>query len=325
MGTAWVDHRGPAALLLFSVLLLAGCRTARPEVARLPVKHSVRSEQLQVVSDIELKKDHPLIQDLVQLRQDVAKELQLPLEGRDVVVYVFGDKARYQTYLDATYPGLPARRAYFVGTPRELAVYTFWGTSIQEDLRHEFTHGLLHAQLKEVPLWLDEGLAEYFEIPRSTPNAMHREYPRQLSTAIANGWQPDLERLESLQDVAQMQRADYQESWAWVHFLLHGSEDSRQVLLDYLQELRDNPHPTDDDIDRVPLASDRDAGRSDLGVEAAPFVDVDHDHAGRRRRPDDGADRAGPVAARKEPFQDRPELREPGHPEEVELLVAPVP
>ena len=243
VGTAWVDHRGQAALLLWSVLLLAGCRTARPEVARLPVKHSVRSEQLQVVSDIELKKDHPLIQDLVQLRQDVAKELQLPLEGRDVVVYVFGDKARYQTYLDATYPGLPARRAYFVGTPRELAVYTFWGTSIQEDLRHEFTHGLLHAQLKEVPLWLDEGLAEYFEIPRSTPNAMHREYPRQLSTAIANGWQPDLERLESLQDVAQMQRADYQESWAWVHFLLHGSEDSRLVLLDYLQELRDNPHP----------------------------------------------------------------------------------
>ena len=235
-----------SGVVMIALLLLmpaAGCRTARPEVARLPVKHSVRSEQLQVISDIELKKDHELIQDLIQLRQDVAKALQLPLEGREVVVYVFGDKTRYQQYLNATYPGLPPRRAYFVGTPKELAVYTFWGTSIQEDLRHEFTHGLLHAQLKEVPLWLDEGLAEYFEVPRATPNAMHRDYPRQLSTAISNGWQPDLERLESLQEVAQMQRADYQESWAWVHFLLHGSDDSRQVLLDYLQELRDNPHP----------------------------------------------------------------------------------
>ncbi len=241
--TAWFDHCGPFVVLLGGMLLLAGCRTARPEVARLPVKHSVRSAQLQVISDIELKRDHPLIEDLVQLRQDVAKELHLPLEGRDVVVYVFGDKTRYQQYLNAAYPGLPPRRAYFVGTPRELAVYTFWGTSIQEDLRHEFTHGLLHAQLKEVPLWLDEGLAEYFEVPRATPNAMHREYPRQLSTAIANGWEPDIERLESLQEVAQMQRADYQESWAWVHFLLHNSDDSRQVLLDYLQELRDNPHP----------------------------------------------------------------------------------
>ena len=241
--TAWFDQRGLFVLLFLCGVLLAGCRTARPEVARLPVKHTVRSEQLQVISDIELKRDHPLIEDLVQLRQDVAKELQLPLEGRDVVVYVFGDKTRYQQYLNAAYPGLPPRRAYFVGTPRELAVYTFWGASIQEDLRHEFTHGLLHAQLKEVPLWLDEGLAEYFEVPRSTPNAMHREYPRQLGIAIGNGWQPDIERLESLQEVAQMQRADYQESWAWVHFLLHNSEDSRQVLLDYLQELRDNPHP----------------------------------------------------------------------------------
>ncbi len=224
------------------MLLAAGCRTTRPDAAQLPVKHFVRSEQLLVVSDVELRKDHALIQDLIQLRQDVARELQLPLEGRDVVVYVFADKPKYQKYLDKTYPGLPPRRAYFVGTPRELAVYTFWGDNIQEDLRHEFTHGL-HAQLKDVPLWLDEGLAEYFEVPRSTPNAVNREYARKLGIAIANNWEPDLERLESLQDVIQMQRADYQESWAWVHFLLHNSDDSHEVLLNHLQELRENPHP----------------------------------------------------------------------------------
>ncbi len=230
--------------LLAGLLLLGGCRTARPETVRLPVKHSVRSEQLLVLSDVELKRDHALIQDLMRLRQDVAQFLKLPLEGREVVVYVFGDEQRYRRYLDETYPGLPPRRAYFVGSPRELAVYTFWGTRIQEDLRHEFTHGLLHAQLKDVPLWLDEGLAEYFEVPRSVPNSINREYARRLTVAIANGWQPDLERLESLEEVSQMQRADYQESWAWVHFLLHGSDDTRQVLLDYLQELRDTSHPT---------------------------------------------------------------------------------
>lgn len=220
-----------------------GCHTASRDLAQLPAEHSIRSDQLQVISDVKLKLDHPLIEDLIQLRKDVARQLQLPLEGRDVVVYVFGDKTKYQSYLDKTYPGLPPRRAYFVGTPRELAVYTFWGESIQEDLRHEFTHGLLHAQLKDVPLWLDEGLAEYFELPRSTPNSVNREYARKLALAIANNWEPDLERLESLQDVIQMQRADYQESWAWVHFLLHNSDDSREVLLNHLQELRENPHP----------------------------------------------------------------------------------
>ncbi len=236
--------RWPAMLIACCIVSLAlGCRTPRNEVARLPIKHSVRSEQLHIISDIELGKQHPLVEDLVQLREDVGHELDLPMEGRDVVVYVFSDKAKYQRYLHATYPELPPRRAYFVGTPRELAVYTFWGDNIQEDLRHEFTHGLLHAQLKDVPLWLDEGLAEYFEIPRGTPNSVHRDYPQHIATAVGNGWQPDLPRLESLTEVSQMQRADYQESWAWVHFLMHGSDDSRQLLLDYLQELRDNPHP----------------------------------------------------------------------------------
>lgn len=233
----------PGLLLVVVTTLIIGCRTARHDIGQLPAEHSVRAEQLQVISDMKLKLEHPLIQDLIQLRKDVAQELNLPLEGRDVVVYVFGDKTKYQQYLDKTYPGLPPRRAYFVGTPRELAVYTFWGESIQEDLRHEFTHGLLHAQLKDVPLWLDEGLAEYFELPRSTPNAVNREYARKLGIAIANNWEPDLDRLESLQDVIQMQRADYQESWAWVHFLLHNSDDSREVLLNHLQELRENPHP----------------------------------------------------------------------------------
>ena len=41
----------------------------------------------------------------------------------------------YRKYIEETYPGLPFRRAYFIGTPDKLAVYTFWGDKIREDLR----------------------------------------------------------------------------------------------------------------------------------------------------------------------------------------------
>ena len=41
-----------------------------------------------------------------------------------------------------------------------------------------------------------------------------------------------------------MQRVHYQEAWAWVHFMLHSSDGTRQVLLDYLHDLRTNSHPT---------------------------------------------------------------------------------
>ena len=39
------------------------------------------------------------------------------------------------------------------------------GDHLRTDLRHELTHALLHGVLKDVPLWLDEGLAGFFELP----------------------------------------------------------------------------------------------------------------------------------------------------------------
>ncbi|MBX3438986.1 MAG: DUF1570 domain-containing protein [Planctomycetaceae bacterium] len=143
----------------------------------------------------------------------------------------------------STYPNLPQRRAFFIGSPAELAVYAFWGDQVRVDLRHEFTHGLLHAGLKAVPLWLDEGIAEYFEVTGNDPQRINVEHAQRLSTAVQSGWRPDLRRLESIEDIAEMHRLDYQESWAWVHFLLHDSADTRMLLLDYLRDLRTNSQP----------------------------------------------------------------------------------
>jgi hypothetical protein len=97
--------------------------------------------------------------------------------------------------------------------------------------------------MKRVPIWLDEGLAEYFEVSGPQPGGINREYATKLSKLLAQGWQPDLKRLERLGDDAQMRRADYQESWAWVHFMLHGSPEAKHVLLSYLKDLRTIPDP----------------------------------------------------------------------------------
>jgi hypothetical protein len=43
-------------------------------------------------------------------------------------------------------------------------VFAYRGEDFETDLRHECTHALLNAALPVVPLWLDEGLAEYFEV-----------------------------------------------------------------------------------------------------------------------------------------------------------------
>lgn len=238
------NRRLAPACLLGAIGCLVGCTLFRgPEAAQLPARHAVRAGMLQVRSDAEIADNDPRIAELHDLRREVRSTLQLPEQRRPVTVYLFRDEARYVRYMQARHPNLPSRRAFFIGTPAELAVFAFWGDQVREDLRHEYTHGLLHATLQHVPLWLDEGLAEFFEVSSASPGRINQEHVSGLTEMLLHGWRPNLRRMEQLDDVSEMQRADYQEAWAWVHFLLNESAASRDVLLAYLAELRTPAQP----------------------------------------------------------------------------------
>lgn len=244
--------------------VLAGCHATQKNadipVVRLPGRHSVQADQLVLLSDFRIDYNHAVIADLKELRQNVLSELELQPSDQPVVVYLFENEQLYYDYLKSTWPMLPYRRAYFFGNSYELAVYTSWGDKVQEDLRHEFTHGILHSTLRTVPLWLDEGIAEYFEEAGDEPGVVKRKAVERLSLALSNGWKPSMTRLESLQEVADMGQSDYEESWAWIHFLLHSDPAMRQTLIDYLTDLRTtlNPEPLSNRLDETLLtANDR--------------------------------------------------------------------
>jgi hypothetical protein len=215
----------------------------------LPGKHSQRVSQFVFLYDFEMKKEVPLFQELADLRETIYKELQLPASSTPLVqVYLFEDKDRYERFMHAKYPELPKRRAFFVAQPRtvggaeDLLVYTYWGDRIRQDLRHELTHALLHCVLKDVPLWLDEGLAEYYELPPEK-QGINQSHLEQIRRGAGGSFKPDLARLEGLTEVQQMTPAEYRESWAWVHMMLRDSLDAKTVLLAYLQQLRTNKKP----------------------------------------------------------------------------------
>lgn len=209
--------------------------------ARLPSQSQLRVSQFVFLSDLELKKDLPLFQELAALREQVLRELHLPASDALIQVYVFEDRETYEAYMKSKYPDLPNRRAFFVAQPRgltgteDLLVYTYWSDRVQEDLRHELTHALLHSVLKDVPLWLDEGLAEYYEVPPDCQGVNQKHVDNILSKGEFN---PDLSRLETLGDVKQMDSAEYREAWAWVHLMLRGSSEGKKVLVAYLKDLR---------------------------------------------------------------------------------------
>ena len=241
-----VQRRAVASyVVLVMVLLLSGCHSAPKTTysTELPSQHSVNSKHFVIHSNVKLNSDNVLVQELEELRERVFTTLKLPEQRDPVNVYLFSDEASYRYYMNTTWQNLPPRRAYFVGTPRELAVYSFLGSKVQEDLRHEFTHGLLHASLKSVPLWLDEGLAEYFEVDPGVPGIVHAEHVREWETAKAENWSPNLFRLEMLTDFRDMTQRDYAESWGWVHYMLQTSDDSAKVLLQYLASLESSKTP----------------------------------------------------------------------------------
>src|SRR5438876_73243 len=80
------------------------------------------------------------------------------------------------------------------------------------------------------PLWLDEGLAEYFEGPEGS-QGLNPEHIARLPDDLKSGWRPDLARLESLATVREMAPRDYREAWAWVHYLLNDPAPCKTALL----------------------------------------------------------------------------------------------
>jgi hypothetical protein len=237
-----------------ALLFLQGCTTARPPLEplalpSLPRTHEVRAGQCVIISDQPLDSRHPLLRQIESLPDEICQELQLPSCRQFVMVYLFADRQQYEAYMNCQFPGLPNRRAYFMARTdsrrgEELCIFSFWGSHLEEDLRHELTHATLHSVLKNVPMWLDEGLAEYFELPREAKGA-HRAHLAELSKdeELGNPAWPSLQHLEKLTEVHQMTAADYRASWSMVHWLLRGSPQGRQVLLKYLQRLRSDENP----------------------------------------------------------------------------------
>jgi len=177
-----------------------------------------------------------LTSEIALLQDDLEQTLRLPPGNGKVEVSLFRNKWSYQRFVSQRIPEGASRPALFVKGPDVGRVYVYKRWGYETDFRHECTHALLHSTLPFVPLWMDEGLAEYFEIPRGE-RASRGRYLASLKRSMFFGWKPNLRQLEARQSVSEMDSDDYRDSWAWVHFLLHGPAEVRQVLSDYLDDI----------------------------------------------------------------------------------------
>ena len=105
---------------------------------------------------------------------------------------------------------------------------------------HEYEHFVLHSNLVHIPVWLDEGLAEFYSSFETTDNDLkvtvgipleqHLGYLRNrpllpLKTLVT------VDRKSPHYNESSKAGAFYAESWALVHYLLNGNDQKRQPQL----------------------------------------------------------------------------------------------
>ncbi len=197
----------------------------------------------------------PLIYD------ELTELLRLPKIREWIELYVFENDKQWREFLTREYPQLPYRQALFIKKKEGRGqLFLHRSENFATDLRHEGTHALLHAVLPFVPIWLDEGLAEYFEVSANArlentklislekfrrrrrletkdPRTTGSEWLPLVRERAAAGEITSLEELETLRNMEQMVQIYYADSWIWINFLLNGPEQVRAFLPIYVAEL----------------------------------------------------------------------------------------
>jgi hypothetical protein len=220
------------------VVLAGGCVGPLTNRLTLPAQNTLVRDQLVIHGDFPLAAHHRLFEELTAQRADLCRQLALPHSDEPIHVYLFETAERFEGFMRLHHPEFPDRRAFFVETDARLSVYAQWGDRMAEDLRHEVTHGYLHSVVPNVPQWIDEGIAKFYEVPRGQ-RGLNRPLLERLLTRIEHEhWQPNLSRLEQFPAVYNMTQDDYAEAWAWVHFLAESRPECLELLRGYLADLR---------------------------------------------------------------------------------------
>jgi len=185
----------------------------------------------------------PLFQELSALEAELQRTLAMPPAQQPIDVFLLENEREHRNLLKQLFPRVPYRRALYVQRSGRGSVYAYRHSELAIDLRHECTHALLHTNLPMVPLWLDEGLAEYFEMPAHKRASGHPHFSKLRWPLRFFGLVHAIESLEGCRDLSDMGGAEYRSSWAWVHFMLHGPLPAHRALVQYLGDIRHGNPP----------------------------------------------------------------------------------
>jgi Tfp pilus assembly protein PilF len=205
----------------------------------------VRSPDFTVISNAGEKEARKIADQFEQIRevfQNAFQKMRVDL-GKPVIIFALKNEDSMKSMLPAfwevkghMHPGgvyQPAEEKHFVVVRTDLE-----GPNPYEIVYHEYTHALMNINSRDMPLWLNEGIAEFFG-----NSAIHEDYveigkiaPYHLQVLQQNKLIPIPTLLQADHTSPyynENNRASvfYAESWAIVHYLLMDPDARKRNLL----------------------------------------------------------------------------------------------
>jgi Flp pilus assembly protein TadD len=186
-------------------------------------------------------------------------------DNRRFRVYLFSGEAGFLGHCQDALGSAPVNAAgVYSPLLKQLLIWNLPDReTMMRTVRHEGFHQYLDRILSDAPVWLNEGLAEYYEtaehvLGRWKTGLVRREYLEAL--AKAGQRRHTVKELVGLTPEAfyRQARFTYPGAWALAHFMIHGPKRYRDLLDDIIAELA-KPGAKRAAVDRV-------LGKVDLDV-----------------------------------------------------------
>jgi tetratricopeptide (TPR) repeat protein len=172
------------------------------------------------------------------------------------VVFVFGTRKAMQPFLPLTRNGKPAPLGGFFHRDADVNYIALSLEGFDESLPvvfHEYTHLLVRNAVRSVPVWLNEGLAEYYSTFTMSGNVVSVDVGRPIVSHVRllrERYMPiaDLIAVDAgseLYDEAVRRSIFYAESWALIHYLMVEVPDGPASINRYVADIAGGRRPGD--------------------------------------------------------------------------------
>ena len=214
---AWGWRAGGLAGLALASGLAGCCWLAQPPSDAVATDHAI------IYCDAPFPYPEQVRQATEQQVQDLIAGLGLAAPPARVHLLAFSGSTAGSCFIAGRHPGRAFSRALcyvedgkiFIALPRQGE----WADTLT-DLRHELTHYLLVSHFRDLPPWLDEGLARYCEngAPLGTLTTTRQ---RDAAAALAAATAPDYAALIAVPMSTPLSRAQYDLALGLTWLLVH--------------------------------------------------------------------------------------------------------